>query len=508
MYRDSRKNEDNKRRRIKREENKDLINKRRRELYKEQKKQVTLNANLCDIERKRQNSKYSKVYYQKNKTHLLRKQKQYRGKKKGLQADDFVMLKNSSVQLIEVFMKEAKKIAPTVSEKGFLLFLQFIVKSLKQDLKDNDNGALTRNKKSILLSDRVNDLKPTYDLSGGLNDKQEITVQPYKDDIVGSALETKSLRVTNTNDVHYDDSENDKDCGYNLLDVSSSEEDEYETETMDTKRNKSDRYTNGELLLRRIESTVIQSEGSFTEMTTERLKARQQNDISQYPPKNVVCRSDVDEFQFEICPDLLPPYSECNTFRLLEQIVWNPISDSKRKRDRKTIRISRKEFDELSAPSWLNDAIIDFMFDYLFRDSCPGDKIYASISSTVYQMIANKKKYSFRRMTEKQNFLNNEMVFWPILINNNHWILVVLVRVLDRGPQSCILYFDPKHKHLSNSSRIQSKGEKERRKVQNELMCWLNYEISSDHHLNEKLYTEKTLPLYYDFSFRGKYNDL
>jgi len=114
VYRDSRKNEDNKRRRIKREENKDLINKRRRELYKEQKKQVTLNANLCDIERKRRSSKYSKVYYQKNKTHLLRKQKHYREKIKGLQADDFVMLKNSSVQLIDVFMKEAKKIVPTV----------------------------------------------------------------------------------------------------------------------------------------------------------------------------------------------------------------------------------------------------------------------------------------------------------------------------------------------------------------------------------------------------------
>ena len=110
MYRDSRKNKDNQRRQIKREENKDLINKRRRELYNEQKKQVSLNANLCDIERKRRSSKYSKVYYQKNKTHLLRKQKHYREKIKGLQADDFVMLKNSSLQLIDVFMKEAKKL--------------------------------------------------------------------------------------------------------------------------------------------------------------------------------------------------------------------------------------------------------------------------------------------------------------------------------------------------------------------------------------------------------------
>ena len=471
---------------------------------KNKKKQVKLNVNLCDIERKRRSSKYSKVYYEKNKLHLLQKQKRYREKIKGLQADDFVMLKNSSVQLIDVFMKEAKKIVPTVSEKSFLLFLQFIVKSQKQDLKGNDNGALTRNKKLICLLDRVEDLKPTDELSDGLNDKRVIAVKEYKDDIVGSALGTEPLRATDTNDFYYDDSDNDKDCGYNLLDVSSSEEDEYESKTMDTKRNKSDPNTNGQLLLRIIEATVIQSEGSFFEMTTERLKARQQNDISQNPPKNVICRSDVDEFQFEICPNLLPPYSECNTFRLVEQIVWNPISDSKRKRDRKTIRISRKEFDELSAPSWLNDTIMDFMFDYLFRDSSPDDKIYASIPSTVYQMIANKKKYSFRRMTEKKNFLNNEMVFWPLLINNNHWILVVLVRVLDRGPQSCILYFDPKHKHLSNSSRIQSKGEKERRKVQNELMCWLNYEISSDHQLHEKLYTETTLPLYYDFSFRGK----
>ena len=107
-------------------------------------------------------------------------------------------------------------------------------------------------------------------------------------------------------------------------------------------------------------------------------------------------------------------------------------------------------------------------------------------------------------MTEKQNFLNNEMVFWPILINNNHWVLVVLVRVLDRGPLSCVLYFDPKHKHLSDSDRIKSKGEKERQQVQNDLLTWLNYEVSSDSKCPEKLYTTTTLPLYHDFAFTGK----
>ena len=82
VYRNSRKNEDNQRRQIKREENKDLVNKRRRKLYQKQKKPVKLNENLCDIECKRRSYKYSKVYYEKNKLELLQKQKQYRKKKR------------------------------------------------------------------------------------------------------------------------------------------------------------------------------------------------------------------------------------------------------------------------------------------------------------------------------------------------------------------------------------------------------------------------------------------
>lgn len=246
-------------------------------------------------------------------------------------------------------------------------------------------------------------------------------------------------------------------------------------------------------IIKLLRETILLSERPFLEVCTKSWDSP----LKSLP--NCISSSTQQCFQFKLDNNLLNPKNTDKAFCVLDELSWTPVTTTVHKQKSQKIRITREEFDRLVVPC-LNDTLMDFIFQYLLRGASQVDRIYGSIGCSLYHEL-NKKGRT--RMSEQQNILDNELIFWPLQINDYHWVLAVLLQpklVAKDGDmkqgKSCVLYFDPLNKYLSTEREIVSEGMRDRKKVHEQLLLWLNFELGGD---NGSVYDCNSFPLIYEF---------
>jgi len=190
----------------------------------------------------------------------------------------------------------------------------------------------------------------------------------------------------------------------------------------------------------------------------------------------------------------------------LDPVIWTPYADSdfsSKIKSRKVV-IKLKELNDLMVPGYINDNVMDFMVDYMLRGKNDEDMIYGRISSLHYQAIGNPKTKSYPSCFGKDNWqFKNEIIFMPILVNKNHWVLVAMLNIFS-GPKivgkqfsKCLLYFDPLQKHRDPTWSNHCEDTRIRAEVHRNLLRWLNHERPKE--LKDE-YTELNLPLICEFT--------
>ena len=237
---------------------------------------------------------------------------------------------------------------------------------------------------------------------------------------------------------------------------------------------------------------------------------------------NCIGPSSKQQYNFKLCRNLLHPDHTKQSKCLMEDLSWTPISKSVNKEISYNVVLTRDDFDRLAQPRWLNDSLLDFLFRYLLRGTCSDDLIYGLVGCSKYhwikdtkdkkpckrnniQDIKDEKQFKGKkRWSSTRNVLNNELIFMPLHVNENHWVLAVLMqpklvttrKITDKG-SSCILYLDPLSKHLSANPTVVRSGLLERKLVHDNLLWWLNFELGDD---NNSVFDCKTFPLLYVFT--------
>lgn len=113
------------------------------------------------------------------------------------------------------------------------------------------------------------------------------------------------------------------------------------------------------------------------------------------------------------------------------------------------------------------------------------------------------------RLSKRRNVLDNELIFWSLNINGNHWVLIVLFKpklvLLMKNKDhssSRILYLDPLNKNLSDKQTVVTEGIRERKKPHIDLLLWLNFELGNE---TSNVYNNYlTFPILYDFGEHNK----
>ncbi len=114
--------------------------------------------------------------------------------------------------------------------------------------------------------------------------------------------------------------------------------------------------------------------------------------------------------------------------------------------DKFSMHITRKDLKRLDNGCWLNDEIINFYIEMLKeRDSRLSTSLHDRISSHYFHSIFYMKLmengvYNYanvRRWTKKVDIFSKHKVFFPINLNNNHWVLAVAHIV-----SKTIVYYD------------------------------------------------------------------
>ena len=130
--------------------------------------------------------------------------------------------------------------------------------------------------------------------------------------------------------------------------------------------------------------------------------------------------------------------------------------------------------------------------------------IYGRILSLHYQAIGNPKTKAYPSCFGKDNWqFKTEIIFMPLLVNKNHWVLVVLLNIFS-GPKivgkqfsKCLLYFDPLQKNRDPTWNNHCKDAAIWAEVHRNLLRWLNHERPKE--LKDK-FTKSNLPLICKFT--------
>ena len=460
----------NKKLREARERNREKVNKYQRDWYQRQTEKRDLATQLghplpikpnkpsvllkvLTNEQKDARKTTSKAYYRKNSVPIRRKQKisydlktqskkQERKQKIERENRDFEKLKSSERLLLKALKQEAQKVAPTLSNDVLRRFLRH----------------LSSQKTKFLTGKPVDCRHPStsIDLSVG-----EIPV-----------TSNKQPRVEET---AFDDKR----------DIASN--------------NESDNH-----VIRLLMETILLSADQFSQLCSKSV-----NDHNLYPVKypNCISSSTQQRFNYNLENNLLNPKKFEKAFLVLDELSWTPVTTTVRKQESQKISITREEFDLLVLPKCLCDSLMDFLFHYLLRGASQADFIYGSLGCSLYQVINKYQRIEDfkgrKRMSTQQNILDNELIFWPLQIRQDHWVLAILLKPklvaiassMDQGI-SCVLYLDPCNKHLVPDAKVVLEGIRDRKKFHDHLLLWLNFELGGD---NGSVYDCCSFPLIYDF---------
>ena len=204
------------------------------------------------------------------------------------------------------------------------------------------------------------------------------------------------------------------------------------------------------------------------------------------PANNVISKWVKDEIVLVTVHDaLMQPCIASESWTLLEQLTWTPTSTKVEDTQiPKTIAISKKGFDTMVPPYWLNDDALDFMIAYLFRGKSNLDTEFSYMPCSFFNQLLIHGTPPKKRSKNKANLLARDLIFVPINIRSVHWVLAVIVKPSsllspDKTSQACILYVDSRQPHLDPDPATQNNARIDRTLFHDKLLTWLNYELTS-----------------------------
>ena len=150
--------------------------------------------------------------------------------------------------------------------------------------------------------------------------------------------------------------------------------------------------------------------------------------------------------------------------------------------------------------SALQEDIMDFLIEFLFRGLNACDNQFGYTKSTFFTSLTNEM--SEPKLKPGNNLLHKSAVFMPICVDSRHWVLAVLVNPFTvfqiRNPHCCshILYLDPLQKHRLENNAEKLSSLKTRSHIHKTILNWMNLELCVK---GERAFTERTYPMKYDF---------
>ena len=491
-----------------RKKTKDASNKLRRERPRIQKDRINEDQRKRNRIRKIQQEKNNK-YYSTNKADILIQQKKYRDKKI---MDEFHQLVDHSSRLLNCLKTEAKKIVPRMSNRSFRLFLGYVAcgsrfSDLSPKVDDRlaacngDNNVEFRRESTAVdcnagvIGDRDEKKNNcgsddpevfrfiSKDVSQSENRGIDATIpQTHVDQLEGTQEQTFDHTSAS------DESEHGSNAGIVDLTSNIDESDEGST-TSSTSTVHGYSVAGTKYYWTCLLDVVASTKTEFYSTFEERLKRRWYF-FKTITPSCVFSFSDPN-LKLYFRPNTIRPYEGVDTLVVDKSICWTPLSTEPQVHNNKRqLFLSSRDFDSLQPPTWVTDRIIDFMLAYLLRGTSPNDRIFGFIPCATYTWaIFYSKTIAGERSTGSIEDLQKEILFWVVNLNGNHWVLVVLVGVMNvenvhNGPPSCMLYFDPMNKERDIIC-------KEERSVYKIVLLWLNYRLGD----GDQVYTPLTFPM-------------
>ena len=427
-------------------EAKRIINKRRKELYPKHREKFLL---IQKEIRAKRNAKQreevvrkKKEYYVKNREELKRKQKEYYANNR-----EAINRERKAKRIA----KKGGDVEPSIVKK--LTHLEHKKRNAKLNAKHyaNNREEINRKKRDRYAKNRE-EINRKRLAKWNAEDRRDV------ESIVGSK-QKEELTVVLIDD--------DDDSGNN--DFSGDEEQVIEViDLVDTDDDKQ--------LVLILTKHIAVRESEYTNRYEERVREGQQDIV----PDNDISPSSVDPIEFTLHTGIMDPtHTSMNTI-LLEQLTWTPISPKKETMESQQIRISRRSYDKLAPPYWLDDEVLDFLISYLFRGTSKSDTHFSYRPCSFFTSIVTfglKRRKSSRL---SPFFFQRDLIFIPINLGKKHWVLAMIVKPTMVGTSqspTCIVYLDPLHPHLSKNQKRKVEGEKARSHIHDVLLKWLNHEL-------------------------------
>jgi Ulp1 family protease len=145
------------------------------------------------------------------------------------------------------------------------------------------------------------------------------------------------------------------------------------------------------------------------------------------------------------------------------------------------MKISINAYNSLEKHKWLVDDAIDFLVTYLFRGASTTVSHFPCnfYSWFVTNKNQKKKRINNRSLKLRRKRLERKVVFIPINLDGNHWVLAVIIRPTDPLSKQVIVYLDPLQPHNDINEKIKSKAKKDREEIYENLVVLLRLEKGS-----------------------------